>query len=343
MFNLKDLAEDLGGKVHGDENITIYKISTLSNAQEGDISFCTNPKYIEDLMKTKASAVLITEEALEYCNTNAVILDNPYMALAKVMELFDKSPKPNQTVSFNADISQSAKMGTDVTIMDGVTIGNNVEIGNNVVIYSGVDIDDNSIIGERTIIKSNVSICHDIMIGAHCIIHQNAVIGSDGFGNAQNENGIWMKIPQLGRVVIEDNVEIGACTTVDRGTIDDTIIRSGARIDNQVQIAHNVIVGENTAIAAQTGIAGSTTIGKNCMLAGKVGINGHIQICDQVIILASTSVSKNITTPGIYQANFPAKPRAQWARFLARLSRLDKLIYRVKKLEKELGKNNKSI
>ena len=210
MYTLEFLASSLDGVVHGDSSVQINKIATLSQAEEGDISFCTNPKYLKDLSETKASAVLITEEAIEYCNTNAIVLANPYMALAKVMELFDKSPKPNGKIHSKAVIATSAILGQNVTIGANAVIGENVVIGDNVSIGACASIDDNTKIGSDTIIKNNVVIAHDIVIGSKCILHQGAVVGCDGFGNARDEDGSWTKIPQLGRVVIEDDVEIGS-------------------------------------------------------------------------------------------------------------------------------------
>ncbi|AIT09955.1 UDP-3-O-acylglucosamine N-acyltransferase [Candidatus Francisella endociliophora] len=338
MYTLEFLASNLDGVVKGDSSVQINKIATLSQAGAGDISFCTNPKYLKDLSETKASAVLITEEALEYCHTNAIVLSNPYMALAKVMELFDKSPKPNGKIHSKAIIASSAIIGENVTIDANAVINENVIIGNNVSIGACATIDEGSKIGDNTIIKSNVSIAHDIVIGSDCIIHQNAVIGCDGFGNARDEDGSWTKIPQLGRVVIEDDVEIGSSTTVDRGAIDDTIIKKGARIDNLVQIAHNVIVGRNTALAGVTAVAGSTKIGDNCLIGGQSAITGHISICDNAVVGGASNVGKSITKPGMYYAAFEAKPRIQWGRFVAKLSRIDKLTAKVKELEDKLNK-----
>ena len=334
MYSLKFLAEKLEGFVKGDDKVEIGKVATLSQAKEGDISFCTNPKYLQALSDTKASAVLITEEALPYCNTNAVVLSNPYMALAKVMELFDKSPKPNGKIHPSAEIASSAKVGKDVTIAANAVIGEDVILGDNVVIGACTTVDNSTIIGSGTIIKNNVSIAHDVIIGSDCIIHQNAAIGCDGFGNARSEDGSWTKIPQLGRVVIEDDVELGANVAVDRGTIDDTIIKKGVRVDNLVQIAHNVVISENTAIAGLTAIAGSTQIGANCLIGGQCAIAGHITICDNTIIGGASNIGKSITKPDMYCGAFEAKPRMGWNRLVARVSRLDKLLARVKELEK---------
>lgn len=336
MYTLDFLASNLDGVVKGDGSVEIKKIATLSQAGEGDISFCTNPKYLKDLSETKASAVLITEEALDYCNTNAVVLSNPYMALAKVMELFDKSPQPNGKIHSKAVIASSAVIGENVTIDANAVIGENVVIEDGVTIGACATVHDSTRIGKDTIIKSNVSIAHDVEIGSDCIIHQNATIGCDGFGNARDEDGSWTKIPQLGKVIIENNVEIGAGTTVDRGAIDDTIIKEGARIDNLVQIAHNVVIGRNTALAGVTAVAGSTKIGDNCLIGGQSAITGHITICDNAVIGGASNIGKSITKPGMYYAAFEAKPRIQWGRFVAKLSKIDKLMAKVKELEEKL-------
>lgn len=338
MYSLDFLALKLDGEVKGDKSVEISRIATLEKAGVGDISFCTNPKYLKALSETKASAVLITEEALGFCNTNAVVLSNPYVALAKVMELFDKSPQPDGKIHSKAIIASSAIIGENVTIGANAVVGENVVIGDNVFIGSCATVDEGTKIGSDTLIKSNVSIAHDVEIGANCIIHQNAVIGCDGFGNARDDDGSWTKIPQLGRVIIEDDVEIGSGTTVDRGAIDDTIIKKGARIDNLVQIAHNVVIGRNTALAGVTAVAGSTTIGDNCLIGGQSAITGHISICDNTIIGGASNIGKSITQPGMYYAAFEAKPRIQWGRFVAKLSKIDNLIKKVKQLEDKLNK-----
>ncbi|BCD91486.1 UDP-3-O-acylglucosamine N-acyltransferase 2 [Francisella halioticida] len=336
MYTLDFLASNLDGVVKGDADIQVNKIATLSEASEGDISFCTNPKYLKDLSETKASAVLITEEALSYCNTNAVVLANPYIALAKIMELFDKSPQPNGKIHSKAVIASSAVIGESVTIDANAVIGENVVLDDGVTIGACATIHDNTKVGRDTVIKSNVSIAHDVVIGSDCIIHQNATIGCDGFGNARDEDGSWTKIPQLGRVIIENNVEIGAGTAVDRGAINDTIIKEGARIDNLVQIAHNVVIGKNTAVAGVTAIAGSTNIGDNCLIGGQSAITGHITICDNTMIGGASNIGKSITKPGMYYAAFEAKPKIQWGRFVAKLSKIDKLMAKVKELEEKL-------
>lgn len=339
MYSLEFLASELGGVVKGDSSVEIAKVATLSQAGEGDISFCTHAKYLKQLSETKASAVLITEEALEFCNTNAVVLSNPYMALARVMELFDKSPKPTGKIHSKAVIASSALLGENVTIEANAVIGSDAVIGNNVFVGACSVIDSGSVIGDETVIKSNVSIAYDVKIGSQCVIHQNSVIGCDGFGNARAEDGSWTKISQLGRVIIDDNVEVGAGTTIDRGAIDDTVIKKGVRIDNLVQIAHNVTIGENTALAGVTAVAGSTNIGKNCLIGGQSAITGHIDICDNAVIGGASNIGKSITKPGMYYAAFEAKPRIEWGRFVARISKIDKLMARVKDLEQKINKD----
>ncbi|WP_395947405.1 UDP-3-O-(3-hydroxymyristoyl)glucosamine N-acyltransferase [Caedibacter taeniospiralis] len=335
MFSLKELALKLGGYVHGDDSVRVNRLATLKGAKSGQLSFLANSKYLNDLKTTKASAVLLTKEALALCPTNAVVLDNPYLAFAKVALLFDRAPKahsgihPFATIARNAHIAKSASIAANVVIGENVTIAEHAIIGANCVIL------DNSSIGQKTEIKPNVTIYHGVHIGENCIIHANSVLGSDGFGNAKDDNGNWVKIPQIGGVTIGNNVEIGACTSIDRGAIDDTIIADGVKIDNQVQIAHNVVIGENTAIAGATGIAGSVTIGKNCLLGGQVGISGHLEICDNVLLAAASNVSKSITEPGFYTAGFNARPHMEWKRTSARIFRLDKLESRVKMLEQK--------
>lgn len=332
-YTLGEIAALLGGTVVGDENITVNALSTLENAQENDISFLSNPKYLPQLKSTKAAAIMLTKEAVPLCPSNSIVLSEPYFAFAKVAKLFDRSPKYSPGIHKSADISDSAQVSQKAYIGQNVVIGAHCVIEDDVKIEANTVISDYCILRKNVHIKSNVTIYHDVIIDENTIIHANSVIGADGFGNAKGKDGEWLKIPQLGGVKIGKNVEIGASTTVDRGTIDDTILEDGVKLDNQIQIAHNVIVGKNTAMAAQVGVAGSTTIGKNCLLAGQVGVNGHISICDNVIVGAKSPVIKPITEPGAYQSTIPVKGHMQWKRTLARITNLDKLASRIKKLE----------
>ena len=334
MYLLQDLAKTLGGDIHGNEKIAINKLATLANAGEGALSFLSNMKYLSDLKSTKASAVLLTKEMLAFCPSNAIVLENPYLAFAKIASLFNSAPYAAKTIHPSAVIDPSAYIGDEVSIAPHVVIGRNTHIAKGVIIGANTVISDGSRIGKNSEIQSNVSIYHDVSIGENCIIHANTVIGSDGFGNVKDNQGRWMKIPQIGGVRIGNNVEIGASTSIDRGAIDDTVIADGVKIDNQIQIAHNVCIGENTAIAGSTGIAGSVNIGKNCLIGGQVGINGHVSICDHVILAAASNVSKDIDNPGFYTAAFNARPHMDWKRTHARIFRLEKLEARVKMLEK---------
>ena len=316
---------------------SIHSLATLANAKQGHVAFLANKKYISQLGETQASAVIISPNMLTQCPVNALVMDNPYMGYAILANLLDTTPKVADGIHASA------------VIADNVTLGENVRIGANAVIESGVKLDDdvsigagcfigqNTSIGKGTRLWANISVYHNVVIGEYCLIQANTVIGSDGFGYAPvNEQYKWHKIPQLGRVVIGNRVEIGASTTIDRGALEDTIIKDGAILDNQIQIAHNVVVGENTAMAACSVIAGSTIVGKNCTIAGLVGINGHINIADNCTFTGMAMVTKDITTSGVYSSGMPAAPNKEWNKSNARIKRLDSLIQRVKDLEKQL-------
>jgi UDP-3-O-[3-hydroxymyristoyl] glucosamine N-acyltransferase len=333
-YTLADLAKELGGSVHGDPSVIVSSIASLSKAKEGNLTFLSNPKYMPQLEKTQASAVLLTDQVVHLCKTNAIVLTNPYLAFARVAQLFDNTPKKVEGIHLTAQLDSSVKLGEGIAISANVVIGENTIIEDNVEIGANSSISSGCYIKSGSKIKSNVSIYHDVTIGKNSIIHSNTVIGSDGFGNAKDSQGNWMKIPQLGGVIIGDNVEIGACTSIDRGAIDDTIIEDGVKLDNQIQIGHNVVIGKNTAMAAQTGVAGSVTIGENCLFGGQTGIVGHINIVDDVMVTSKSGISNSINVSGVYSASMPAKPHMQWKRTLARLNKLDTLNKRVSNLEK---------
>lgn len=315
-------------------NNTISSLATLANAKSGQIAFLANSKYVSQLCVTKASAVIVSPEALSQCPVNALVMDNPYMGYALLANLLDTTP------AVSRGIHKSAVIANDVTLGDNVSIGANsvIESGahldDNVSIGAGCFIGENVSIGKGTTLWSNISIYHQVVIGQRCLIQANTVIGSDGFGYAPvNEQYKWHKIPQLGSVIIGDQVEIGASTTIDRGALENTIIKDGVILDNQIQIAHNVIIGENTAMAACSVIAGSTVIGKNCTIAGLVGINGHINIADNCIFTGMTMVTKSIANPGVYSSGMPAALNREWNKTNARIKRLDSLTKRVSELE----------
>lgn len=336
QYTLRQLADILQAQLEGDEGIIITNIAPLDRAKEGDISFLVDQNYQQYLFNTKASAVLVkAKDVVSAISSAVLIVPDPYVAYAKISALFAAIPAvavgahPTAIIGNNCHISPKAAIGANCVIGDDVTIGDNASIG------AGCAIGDGSVIAEDTRLNANVSVYYGTSIGKRCLIHSGAVIGSDGFGMA-NDKGVWRKIYQLGRVIIGDDVEIGANTTVDRGALDDTVIEDGVKLDNQIQVGHNVKIGAHTAIAGCVGIAGSTKIGRHCMIGGGAGINGHIEIADGTIITARSNVYESITTPGIYASAIPAVPHRQWWRILKHLLQLDEFALRLKKLEKKI-------
>ncbi len=334
-WTLAEIAKNIGGVVHGDEAYQVDSFATLEHATENQISFLSNLKYKKFLAKTSAGAVIVSVEAAALAPNNAIVVDDPYVAYAKAARLlnpiksYEAGIATSAVISHTAVIHKTASIAAHVVIESGVEIAANVVIGPNCVIQSGVKLG----IGSR--LTANITLCEGVQIGARCIIHPGVVIGADGFGIA-NDNGSWIKVPQVGSVCIGDDVEIGANTTIDRGAIEDTIIGTGVKLDNQIQIGHNTIVGEHTVIAGCVGIAGSTTIGQNCIIGGGVGIGGHISIADGVILTGMTMVTKSITSAGVYSSGIPAEPTAQWHKNVIRYRQMDKLVARVKELEEKL-------
>lgn len=332
---LSEIAQLLKGELLiKSADIQISGLAPIEKANPHQITFISNVKYQKFLANSEAGAVILTQDLSKNCPVNAIIVKDPYVAFAKVAGLFDDSPKslagihPTAVIDASVSVPASASIGPYVIIKAGVQLAEKVVIGAHCVL------NENCSLGEGTELKDHVVLYHKVRLGKHCLIHSGAIIGSDGFGNA-NENGRWIKVPQLGGVTIGDEVEIGANTTIDRGAVEDTRIGNNVRIDNQVQIAHNVIIGDGTAMAAQVGIAGSTEIGKHCLLAGKVGVNGHIKIADQVIVLAMSGVSHDLHDKGIYSAAIPARPVLEWNKTIARLNRLEIWIQKVKLLLKQ--------
>jgi UDP-3-O-[3-hydroxymyristoyl] glucosamine N-acyltransferase len=320
--------------------VQISSIATLANAAQGQIAFLSNSKYQQQLSITKASAVIVSPDSVDACPVSAIVMDNPYMGYAILANLLDSTPKascgihPSAVIADDVSIGENVNVGANAVIESGVVLANDVTIGAGCFIGHGVKI------GEATTLWANITIYHQVQIGHHCLIQANTVIGSDGFGYAPVKGQYkWHKIPQLGSVIIGNHVEIGASTTIDRGALDNTEIRDGVILDNQIQIAHNVIVGENTAMAACSVIAGSTIIGKNCTIAGLVGINGHITIVDNCVFTGMAMVTKNISSPGVYSSGMPAAPNSEWNKTNARVKRLESLTKRVKELEKLLSNN----
>ncbi|SQH75905.1 UDP-3-O-(3-hydroxymyristoyl)-glucosamine N-acyltransferase [Shewanella benthica] len=332
-YTLKELASILGAEIRGDEALEISSVATLENATQGQLSFLANAKYRVQLENTQASAVLISAQYLESFTGNALVLNDPYVGFARVSQLLDTTPKAAIGIHDSVVIHPSAKLAEGVALGANVVIGANVILSENVQIGPGCVIGQDCILGSGTRLWANVTLYHDVHLGQDCIIHSAAVIGSDGFGYA-NEHGLWIKIPQTGGVRIGNRVEIGASTTVDRGAIEHTQIHDGVILDNQVQIAHNDIIGENTAIAGNSTIAGSTKIGKYCIIGGNSAVAGHLSIADGTHISGGTNVTSNIRKPGVYTSTTVAMDNKLWRRNTVRFRQLDELFQRVKKLEK---------
>jgi UDP-3-O-[3-hydroxymyristoyl] glucosamine N-acyltransferase len=296
-FKATDIAAFLKGEVIGDSNVKVYGISKIEEGKPGTLAFLANPKYESHIYNTSASIVLVNRSFTPRTkiNTTLIKVEDAYQAFSSLLELYLQVKKnTRQGIETPSFIHNTANLGNDVYVGAFAYIGQNVKIGNGTKIFSQVYVGDNVVIGNNTILYSGVHIYDECLIGNNCIIHSGAVIGSDGFGFAPQTDGSYKKIPQIGNVVIEDDVEIGANTTIDCGTFGSTILRQGAKVDNLVQIAHNCDIGENTVIAGQAGLAGSTKVGKNCRLGGQVGLAGHLSIGDNVQIGAQSGVAKSI-------------------------------------------------
>lgn len=333
-YTLQELAKFLSADFKGDPNCLIIGIGSLDKAMSGQISFLKDAHYCKYLATTKASAVIVKPEHLKLGAGNFIIATDPYLAYAKISILFDDAPRVSPGIHATAIVGEGCEIDSDVSIGPYCVIGCRVKIGKNAQIAAGCIVNDDVEIGEKTKLCANVVLYHKVKIGKNCLLHSGVVIGSDGFGNA-NEKGKWYKIYQLGSVIVGNDVEIGANTTIDRGAIEDTIIEDGVKLDNQIQIGHNVHIGAHTAIAGCVGIAGSTKIGRYCMIGGGVGITGHIEITDGVIISGKSAIGKSITKPGMYASSIPAMPYRTWGRVLVRLAQLEDIVRRLNILEKK--------
>jgi len=335
-YRLAEIAAQLGGRVLGDAEVRITQIAALEAAQPDQISFLTNSKYRAQLAGTRAGAVILAEADADSTGLPRIVSDNPYAYFAKVSALFNPLPEAKPGVHPSAVIGASAIVDKSASIAATAVIGEGAKIGANAVIGEGCSIGANVVIGCRARLYPRVVIYHDCVIGDDLIAHSGVVIGADGFGIAMDQ-GRWIKIPQIGRVVIGNDVEIGANTTIDRGALEDTVIEDGVKLDNQIQVAHNVRIGAHTAIAGCVGIAGSTTIGRYCRIGGSAGILGHLKIADHVEIAAFTLIGKSIREAGSYAAIFPFSRSEDWRKNTVHLRHLDELVRRVKTLEQELS------
>jgi len=332
-LTLGELATQFGCEVAGDPAVRISGVATLAAADAGAISFFANSAYGDALAATKASAVILKDSDLDKCPVNALISENPYLTYARVADAIFPDPPPDAGVHASAHVSETARVARSAQIAANAVVDADCEIGEHVYIGPGVFVGPRCRVGDRSRLAANCTLVQDVTIGKRSIIHSGAVIGSDGFGNAMSDSG-WVKVKQLGGVLIGDDVEIGANTTVDRAAIDNTIIGNGVRLDNLIQIGHNAVVGEHTAMVTMTAIGGSAIVGKRCMFAGRTGCVGHITICDDVIVSATSWISKDIKEPGVYTASFPAEKDKSWKRKAARIRRIEDIVDRIKKLEK---------
>jgi UDP-3-O-[3-hydroxymyristoyl] glucosamine N-acyltransferase len=328
--------QGLSARLDGDEACEIRRVASLVDAGADDITFLADSRLKKELSKTAAAAVIVRAGDADAVPGRAIIVENPHVAYAHVAawlyadDDFLPGVHSSAVVDPASQVHATAQVGANTTIEAGAVVAENCRIG------PGCVIGKNVILGEGTRLLANVSVCHDTQIGCRNILHPGAVIGADGFGLA-NDRGEWVKVPQVGKVILGDDVEVGANTTIDRGAIGDTVIEDGVKLDNLIQIAHNVHIGAHTAIAACAAVAGSTRIGKHCAIGGAVGIVGHLEIADNVTVTATSFVSQTIKKAGVYSSGSPLEENANWHRNFIRIKQLDDMARRIKKLEKQLA------
>lgn len=334
-FTATQIAEILDGKVEGNPDVEVSKLAKIEEGSNGTLTFLANPKYTQYIYTTNASITIVENNfvAENELQTTLIRVKNPYKAFSKLLEYYNQVKMNKTGIEEPVFISKSAKLGDNIYIGAFSYLGESVTLGDKVKIYPNVYIGDNVILGNNVIVFAGSKIYSDTIIGNDCVIHSGAIVGADGFGYTPNEKGEFVKIPQTGNVLIEDNVDIGAGTTIDRATLGSTIIRKGVKLDNQIQIAHNVEIGENTVIAAQSGIAGSTKIGKNCMIGGQVGIMGHITIGNNVRIQAQSGIGRNVKDNEMLQGS-PAFKYGDYNKSYVHFKNLPKIIERLNTIEK---------
>ena len=340
-FTAKQIADILEGDIVGNPEEEVSKLSKIEEGKKGSLTFLSNPKYNSYLYTTEASITIVnkTFELENEVSTTLIKVEDAYKAFSKLLEFYNQVKNNKEGREHPLFISDSATIGKGEYIGAFSYIGNNVSIGENVKIYSNTYIGDNVTIGNDCVLFAGVKIYSETEIGNNCIIHAGTVIGSDGFGFAPDEKGVFNKVPQIGNVIIEDNVDIGAGSTIDRATLGSTIIRKGVKLDNQIQIAHNVEIGKNTVIAAQTGIAGSTKVGENCMIGGQVGISGHLNLGNNLRIQAQSGISKNLKDGSVVQGS-PAFGYSDFNKSYVYFRNLPEIMNKVNKIEKEFNAQN---
>ena len=330
-LTLAALAQKLNVTLRGQGTVVINGIAPLAEAGQGDLSFLTNAHYQDQLSNTKACAIILAPQHQDLTSLPCLISSEPYACYARVAQLLFPTAQGAGGVSSQACVHEQAILGSKVTVEPFAVIAANAKIGDGAWIGSGSYVGENVIIGPRTHLYPRVTVYADCLVGADGIIHSGVVIGADGFGMAPTQEG-WVKIPQVGRVVIGDRVEIGANTTIDRGALVDTVIEEGVKLDNQIQIGHNCRIGAHTVIAGCTGISGSAQIGRYCMIGGGVGIVGHLEICDRVTVTGFSLITKSITQEGVYSSGIPSLPQREWLTILGYLRQLPKWIKKNKEI-----------
>lgn len=333
--SLARLAEISGAELRGDGERRIERVATLGEAGEGDITFLANAKYRALLGTTGASAVILSAEDASDCPVDCLVSDNPYLAHARVVAALHPAVAATPGIHATAVVDATARIDPSASIGPNAYIGAGAVIGREVVVGPGCIVLDRAEVGAGTRLVAAVTLGSETQVGQRCLIHPGAVVGGDGFGLA-NDEGRWVKVPQIGRAVLGDDVQIGSCSSVDRGAIGDTVLGNGVKIDSQVHVAHNVEVGEHTAMAGRAAIAGSTRIGAYCTIAGGAGVTGHVELTDHVHVSGVTSVTRSIRKPGVYTGTVPAMEHAVWLKNFACLRKLDDMVRRIRKLEREL-------
>nr|WP_315210007.1 UDP-3-O-(3-hydroxymyristoyl)glucosamine N-acyltransferase [uncultured Flavobacterium sp.] len=336
-FTAEQIAGILEGEVVGNPMAEVFRLSKIEEGTEGSLTFLSNPKYLNYIYSTKASVTIVNETFVSESplTTTLIKVQDAYAAFSKLLEFYNQVKLNKSGIEQPSFLSESVKYGDNLYLGSFSYVGQNVVLGENVKIYPNCFVGDNVVIGDNVILFAGAKIYSETVIGNNCTIHSGAIIGADGFGFAPNPDGTYTKIPQIGNVIIEDNVDIGSCTTIDRATMGSTIIRKGVKLDNQIQIAHNVEIGENTVIAAQTGVAGSTKIGKSGMIGGQVGISGHLTIGNNVRIQAQSGVGRNIKDDEILQGS-PTFGYNDFSKSYVHFKNLPKIVAEIEELKKQI-------
>jgi len=336
VFTAGQIAGILEGEVEGNPEIAVHKLAKIEEGEKGSLTFLANPKYTSFIYTTKASITIVNKDFIPDHNieTTLIKVDDAYESFSKLLEYYNQVKNIKVGIENPVYISESATYGNDFYMGAFAYLGNNVKIGNGVKVHPNVYIGDNVTIADNVVVLAGAKIHSESIIGNNCVIHSGAIIGADGFGFSPNKNGTFKKIPQTGNVILEDDVDVGAGTTIDRATLGSTILRKGVKLDNQIQIAHNVEIGEHTVIAAQSGVAGSTKIGKRCMIGGQVGIVGHITIGDNVRIQAQSGIGRNVADGEVLQGS-PAINYGDYNKSYVHFKNLPKIVNTINQLEKK--------